>query len=98
MKVSVNDSPRWAGAIVPRKRPPISAGLGWVNRMPSVVMTTTKSVPVSRRTCSANGCSAALGSAATRPSRTVGMTAATACATPSTSSWAPAELAALACE
>ena len=97
MKVSVNDSPRWAGAMVPRKWPPISAGLGWVNRMPSVVMTTTKSVPVSRRTCSANGCSTALGSGAANPSRTVGA-AATACATPSTSSCAPAELAALACE
>ena len=97
MKVSVNDSPRTAGSMVPRNVPPISAGLGWLNRRPSVVITTTKSVPVSTRTCSAKGCSTALGSFADSASRTVGVSA-SACAMPSTSSWAPAELAALACE
>ena len=38
---------------------PICVGSGWVKRMPSTVITTTKSVPVSRRTASASGCSAA---------------------------------------
>ena len=41
---------------------PIWEVSGWVNRTPSTVMTTTKSVPVSRRTCSASGCRRAVGS------------------------------------
>src|SRR5918994_6639318 len=60
-------------------------------------MTTTKSVPVSRRTCSASGCSTAAGSGAVSAVATSGA-AARVRATPSTSSSAESELAATAFE
>ena len=60
--------------------------------MPSVVMTTTKSVPVSRRTCSASGCSTEVGSGAESAHVTTGA-AASVRATPRTSSCAASELA-----
>ena len=92
MNVSTTVPPAAAGAIVPRNRPPICAGSGWVYRMPSGVMTTTKSVPVSRWTCSASGWSTEVGSGAERPDTTTGA-AARVWAMPRTSSCAASELA-----
>ena len=60
--------------------------------MPSGVMTTTKSVPVSRRTCSASGWSTASGRAPTAPDTTTGA-AARVWAMPRTSSCAASALA-----
>ncbi len=78
-------SPRAAGPIVPRNVRPISAGSGWENRTPSGVMTTTKSVAVSRRTRSASGCRTAAGSGSSSAATTAGDTA-SVCAIPSISS------------
>ena len=50
--------PARAASVEPAKRPPTRSGLGWVNRTPSVVMTTTKSVPVASRVRSAKAVSA----------------------------------------
>ncbi len=49
---------------------PICVGSGWVYRMPCGLITTTKSVWVTRRTCSANGWSAWSASAVCTPSTT----------------------------
>lgn len=67
----------------PWKRPPTSCGSGWVNRVPSVRMMTTKSVPVSTLTRSAKGCRAASGARPWTAVTTSGV-AATAVATAET--------------
>src|SRR6478609_2951686 len=73
-------------------RLPIWVGSGWVQRMASVLMTTTKSVAVSVRTCSAKGWSRAVGSGPWTAETTSGveaMVSATARAR-AMASWSPA--------
>ena len=54
---------------------PISAGSGWLKRVRSSPITTTKSTPVSRRTDSAKGCTVADGSVRPTAPTTVGESA-----------------------
>jgi len=49
--------PARAEAMLPRNGWPISAGSGWVYRIPSGLMIVMKSTPASARIRSANGCS-----------------------------------------
>ncbi|GAA3218352.1 hypothetical protein GCM10020256_22240 [Streptomyces thermocoprophilus] len=73
--VSVNDSPRRAGAVLPTKCRPIWEGSGWVQRMPCGFMIVTKSTSASRTTPSAYGWSTADGSGARAAARTEGESA-----------------------
>jgi hypothetical protein len=64
--------PSSAGAMVPMKGRPISAGTGWVNRVRSGAMTVMKDVPVFARIRSTYGCNTAVGSLPVTASRTSG--------------------------
>lgn len=59
---SVTGRPASAGATVPTNFFPMRSGLGWVKRIASVFMTTTKSTCAFLRTSSALGCSTLVGS------------------------------------